>query len=171
MAIGTIAKALELSKLMSAQNIAHIDQMQANQSLSDNQVNFAQDSVENGEKMATLAGVMQWIQIVTMIALPLTLGAGFLVAGSAGALETAVTLSSAGGQIAMGTATAGMQSYKSDLDSQMAMDKSAINTLSRNITTNFDSILHESEAQIKVASGIAQMLINEGQIGSQKIHR
>lgn len=171
MAIGTIAKALELSNLMSAQNIAHIDQMQANQSLSNSQVNFGQDSVENGEKMAKLAEVMQWIQVVTMIVLPLTLGAGFLVAGSAGALETAVSLSSAGAQIAMGSATAGTQSYKSDLDSQMAMDKSAIHALSRNIKTNFDSISHESEAQIKVGSGVAQMIINEGQIGSQKIRR
>lgn len=169
MTTGTIAKALRLADLMGAQNIAEINQMQASQSWSNTQSGFAHDSGRQGEKMATLARVMQWIQLATIILTPLTCGAGFVAAGAEGALGTAASLISAGAQITVGSSTAGTQVYKADLDSQMVINKGAINMINHNSKTDFDSIKHESETQIKIGGDIAQMIFNEGQIGSQKI--
>lgn len=171
MTTGTIAKACTLSSLMSEQISAQISQMEASQSFSNLESNFAHNSVIEGDKMLKVVKAMEWIQMLTIVLTPLTLGAGFAVAGIGEGLETAVSLSSAGAQITLGSATAGTQAYKADLDSQLAINKGSINTVNHNIKTNFDSLKHESETQIKIGGGIAQMIFNEGQIASQKIIR
>ncbi len=171
MTTGTIAKACAFSSLMSEQLSAQISQMEAIQLISNLESNFAHNSVRKGDEMLKVVKVMVWLQMLTLVLTPLTLGAGFAVAGIGEGLETAVSLSSAGAQITLGSATAGTQAYKADLDSQIAINKGSINTVDHNIKTNFDSLKHESETQIKVGGGIAQMIFNEGQIASQKIIR
>ncbi|QZA59207.1 hypothetical protein [Candidatus Rhabdochlamydia porcellionis] len=169
MTIGTIAKANMLSQLMSEQISAQISQMQANQSFSHVESDFAHDGVAQGDKMLKVIRAMDWIQILTIILTPLTLGAGVVTAGLSEGLTTAVSFSSAGAQVTLGSATAGTQSYKAGLDSQIAINKSGVDSINHNIKTNFDSLKHESETQIKVGGDIAQMISNEGQIASQKI--
>ena len=169
MTIGTIAKANMLSQLMGEQMSAQISQMQASQSFSIIESDFAHDSVTHGDEMLKVVRAMDWIQILTIVLTPLTLGASFATAGLSEALATAVSLSSAGAQVTLGSATAGTQSYKAGLDSQIASNKSSIDSMNHNIKTNFDSLKHESETQIKVGGDIAQMIFNEGQIASQKI--
>lgn len=169
MTTGIIAKANMLSNLMSEQTSAQISQMQASQSFSNVESDFAHDSVIRGDEMLKVVRVMDWIQILTIVLTPLTLGAGVATAGLSEGLTTAVSLSSAGAQVTLGSATAGTQSYKADLDSQIAINKSGVDSINHNIKTNFDSLKHESETQIKVGGDIAQMIFNEGQIASQKI--
>lgn len=171
MTTGTIAKACTLSCLMSEQISAQISQMEASQSFSNLESNFAHNSVIEGDKMLKVIRAMEWIQILTIVLTPLTLGAGFATAGIGEGLATAVSLSTAGAQITLGSAAAGTQAYKADLDSQIAINKSSVDTVNHNIKTNFDSLKHESETQIKVGGGIAQMIFNEGQIASQKNNR
>ena len=169
MTTGIIAKAYALSNLMGEQIMAQVSQMQASQSFSNVESDFAHDGVIQGEKMASLIGIMQWIQIATIILTPLTLGAGFATAGIGEAVGTAVSLSSAGAQVITGSATGITQACKAGVDSQMDINKTAITAVNKNIKTNFDSIKHESETQLKVGGGIAQMIFNEGQAASQKI--
>lgn len=171
MTTGIIAKACRLSSLMSEQMNAQISQMEVSQSFSNLESNFAHNSVLEGDKMLKVVRAMEWIQMLTIVLTPLTLGAGFAVAGIGQGLETAVSLSSAGTQIALGSAAAGTQAYQAGLSSQIAINKSSIDTVNHNIKTNFDSLKHESETQIKVGGGIAQMIFNEGQIASQKNNR
>ncbi|HEV3269317.1 MAG TPA: hypothetical protein VGZ69_01560 [Candidatus Rhabdochlamydia sp.] len=169
MTIGIIAKANMLSELMGEQMSAQISQMQASQSFSNVESDFAHDSVTQGDKMLKVVRIMDWIQILTIVLTPFTLGASFATAGMSEGLATAVSLSSAGAQVTLGSATAGTQGYKAGLDSQIASNKSGVDSINHNIKTNFDSLKHESETQIKVGGGIAQMILNEGQIASQKI--
>lgn len=171
MTTGIIAKACRLSSLMSEQISAQINQMQASQSFSNLESNFAHNSVIEGDKMLKVVRAMEWLQMLTIVLTPLTLGAGFAVAGIGQGLETAVSLSSAGTQITLGSAAAGTQAYQAGLSSQIAINKSSIDTVNHNIKTNFDSLKHESETQIKVGGGIAKMIFNEGQIASQKNNR
>jgi hypothetical protein len=169
MTIGTIAKANMLSHLMGEQMSTQISHMQASQSFSNLESDFAHDSVIQGDEMFKVVRAMDWIQILTIVFIPLTLGAGVATAGLSEGLTTAVSLSSAGTQVTLGSAAAGTQSYKAGLDSQIAMDKNSVKSIHHNIKTNFDSLKHESETQMKVGSNIAQMLSNEGRITSQKI--
>jgi len=169
MTIGIIAKANMLSELMGEQISAQISQMQASQSFSNVESDFAHDSVVRGDEMLKMVQAMNWIQVLTVILTPLTLGAGVVTAGLSEGLATTASLSSGGAQVALGTATAGVQSYKADLDSQISINKSGVDSMNHNIKTNFDSLKHESETRIKVGGGIAQMIFNEGQIASQKI--
>ncbi|MCL6756085.1 MAG: hypothetical protein M3A24_02830 [Candidatus Rhabdochlamydia oedothoracis] len=169
MAIGTIAKANLLSQLMSEQISAQISQMQASQSFSNVESDFAHDSVIRGDEMLKVVKAMDWIQILTIVLTPLILGVGVATAGLSEGLATATSFSSAGAQVTLGSATAGTQSYKAGLDSQIAINKSGVESINHNIKTNFDSLKHESETQIKVGGDIAQMISNEGQIANQKI--
>lgn len=169
MTTGIIAKAYMLCNLMGEQMVAQISQMQAIQAFSNIESKFAHDSVEKGDEMSKIVRVMDWIQILTIIVIPLTLGAGFAVAGMGGAIETAVSLSSAGAQITLGSATAGMQGSKSGLDAQTAKNTSGVKAENRNIETNSGSLKHGSETQIKIGGDTAQMIVNEGRIASQKI--
>ncbi|VHO04043.1 hypothetical protein [Candidatus Rhabdochlamydia sp. T3358] len=169
MTIGTITKANMLSQLMGEQLSAQISQMQASQSFSNVESDFAHDSVTQGDKMLKVIRIMDWIQILTIVLTPLTLGGGLATAGISEGLTAAVSASSAGAQVTLGSATAGTQSYKAGLDSQITSNKSGVDSINHNVKTNFDSLKHESETQIKVGGGIAQMIFNEGQIASQKI--
>ena len=169
MTIGTIAKANMLSQLMNEQISAQISQMQASQSFSNVESDFAHDSVTRGDEMLKVVRAMDWIQVLTIVLIPLTLGSGVATAGLSEGLTTAVSLSSAGAQITLGSATAGTQSYKAGLDSQIAINKSSVESINQNIKTNFDSLRHERETQIKVGRHIDQMISNEGKIASQKI--
>lgn len=169
MTIGTITKANMLSQLMGEQLSAQISQMQASQSFSNVESDFAHDSVTQGDKMLKVIRIMDWIQILTIVLTPLTLGGGLATAGISEGLTAAVSASSAGAQVTLGSATAGTQSYKAGLDSQITSNKSGVDSINHNVKTNFDSLKHESETQIKVGGSIAQMIFNEGQIASQKI--
>ncbi len=169
MTLGIIEKANMLSSLMGEQMSAQISQMQASQAFSNVESDFAHDSVIRGDEMLTVMRVMSWIQILTIVLTPLTLGAGIATAGMSEGLTTAVSLSTGSAQVIVGSATAGTQGYKAELDSQIASNKSGVDSINHNIKTNFDSLEHESETQIKVGGGIAQMIFNEGQIASQKI--
>ncbi|KAG6559253.1 hypothetical protein RHABOEDO_001650 [Candidatus Rhabdochlamydia oedothoracis] len=169
MAIGTIAKANLLSQLMSEQISAQISQMQASQSFSNVESDFAHGSVIRGDEMLKVVKAMDWIQILTIVLTPLILGVGVATAGLSEGLATATSFSSAGAQVTLGSATAGTQSYKAGLDSQIAINKGGVESINHNIKTNFDSLKHESETQIKVGGDIAQMISNEGQIANQKI--
>ncbi|MGB7128325.1 MAG: hypothetical protein WBD50_04460 [Candidatus Rhabdochlamydia sp.] len=169
MTLGIIEKANMLSSLMGEQMSAQISQMQASQAFSNVESDFAHDSVIRGDEMLKVMRAIDLIQVLTIVLTPLTLGAGVAMAGVSEGLATAVSLSSAGAQVVVGSATAGTQGYKAELDSQIAINKNGVDSINHNIKTNFDSLKHESETQIKVGGGIAQMIFNEGQIASQKI--
>lgn len=171
MTIGTITKANMLSELMNEQISVQVSQMQTSQFFSNIESDFAHKSVIRGDEMLKVVRVMDWIQILTIVLTPLTLGAGIVITGLSEGLATAVSFSSAGAQVTLGSATVGIQSYKTDLDSQIAINKSGVDSINHNIKSNFGSLKYESETQIKVGGDIAQMISNEGQIASQKNNR
>ena len=173
---GTLSLANALASGISAQTVALAEQGKAANAMGSNMSGYAQKTVEEGAKMASILSVMEGIQIATIAVGGLTGLAGAGVAFGADAdtaplIEAAVNGAVQGGQGLVGLAQGSAQLAKSDVQSSIQIDNLATTTLGQVSQTQAKSEKNLSQGASATGSAINAMTQSMGSVMGHRFIR
>lgn len=174
---GTLSLANALVSGISAESVATADLSKALNS-SQNVQEYAQDMIEQGQKMATITTVMEGLQYA-FIGLGVAAGVGGVIASLVDAIPAALAnLSKIAGQVVqvgtsvfqgtMGGVQGGLQAYKSTIQSDTQIDQTAVSSLSESTGSNGDTMKNLSQGASAIGAAISAMLSSAGTIETQR---